>query len=120
MPPFDLYTRPNAARYAVIDDLLALVENGQQEAVDAAVVMLEDLFVSGAESRFAKKLKGLPIWELKTQARGSAKGGMRVYFYFRANGHIRLINAENKDGNTPSAHLLKEAVLVAKADERGE
>lgn len=111
MPDFDLYTRPHARRPAVLDDLLALAEAGQQAAVDAAILMLADLYELGAESRYAKKLQGLPLWELKTQARGGAKGGMRVYFYFRANGQVRILSAESKSGDKPSSYLISSKKL---------
>lgn len=112
MPPFDLYTRPNAQRPAVLDDLLDMAEGSQQEAVDAAIEMLADLHQHGADSRFAKKLQGLPIWELKTHSRGGAKGGLRVYFYFRQNGNVHVLNAEVKAGNQPNMTLIAEAVAV--------
>jgi hypothetical protein len=117
VPPFLLYTRPNARRAALLDDLLALAEAGQQQAVDAAVLMLADFFVNGQDSRFARKLQGLPIWELKTQARGGAKGGMRVYFYFLSDGSARIVNAESKEGTTPGP-AFKEAAQAAYADDK--
>lgn len=118
MPALVLYTRPNAQRPAIIDDLLAMAEAGQQAAVDAAITMLEDLFDHGSTSSFAKKLAGLPIWELKTHARGGAKGGTRVYFYFRSTGEAVIVNAETKTGTQASAIKLKEAVVAAAKEAR--
>jgi len=37
--------------------------------------MLEDLYRKGGESRFVRKLRGLPLFELKTRARGNRRGG---------------------------------------------
>lgn len=114
--PFVLYRRPNAQRAAILDDLLAMVAAQQQGAVSTAIVMLSDLFHNGHQSSYAQKMQGIPIWELKSHARGGAKGGTRVYFYFRRNGDAVIMNAEIKEGNTPSAALLREATLVAVQD----
>ena len=113
MPPFLLYTRPNDRLAALLDDLLALAGARQQQAV----LMLADFFVNGQDSRFARKLQGLPIWELKTQARGGAKGGMRVYFYFRSDDSARIVSAESKEGAAPGP-AFREAALAAYADDR--
>lgn len=78
--------------------------------------MLTDLYIHGYQSNYAQKLKSLPIWELKSHTRGGVKGGMRVYFYFRSNGDIVMVNAETKAGIAPSATLLKEATHVALLD----
>lgn len=116
--PFVLYRRPNSPRAAILDDLLAMVANGQQAAVNTAITMLSDLFERGHQSHYAQKLQGLPIWELKSHARGGAKGGTRVYFYFRKSGDIVIVNAEVKADSTPSAALLKEATLTALQDQQ--
>lgn len=116
--PFVLYRRPNAARAAILDDLLALADAGQQEAVNTAVTMLRDLFTQGHRSSYARKLQGLPIWELKSHARGGAKGGTRIYFYFRSDGDQVIVNAEIKTDDAPSAGLLREATAAAFADRK--
>lgn len=116
--PFVLYRRPNAQRAAILDDLLALADGGQQVAVNTAIVMLSDLFTHGHRSSYAQKLQGLPLWELKSHARGGAKGGTRIYFYFRRDGDAVIVNAEVKAGSTPSAALLREAALTAFADQQ--
>lgn len=116
--PFVLYRRPNSPRAAILDDLLAMVADGQQAAVNTAITMLSDLFEQGHQSHYAQKLQGLPIWELKSHARGGAKGGTRVYFYFRKSGDIVIVNAEVKADSTPSAALLKEATLTALQDQQ--
>lgn len=116
--PFVLYRRPNAARAAILDDLLALAEAGQQAAVNTAITMLRDLFEQGHRSAYARKLQGLPIWELKSHTRGGAKGGTRIYFYFRTNGDQVIVNAEVKAGISPSASLLREATGAAFTDQQ--
>lgn len=115
MPALVLYVRPNAQRPAVIDDLLGLAEEGRQEAVDTAILMLADLYLQGHASAYAKKLKGVPVWELKSHARGGAKGGTRVYFYFRRDGSARIVSAESKPGDAPGP-ALREAIIVAATD----
>ena len=114
--PFVLYRRPNGARAAILDDLLALAEAGQQEAVNTAIIMLRDLFQQGHRSSYARKLQGLPIWELKSHARGGARGGTRIDFYFRTDGDQVIVNTEIKTGDAPSAALLREATAAAFAD----
>lgn len=114
MPALVLYVRPNAQRPAIVDDLLAFAAAGQQRAVDAAVIMLSDLYRAPTASAcgYAKKLQGLPIWELKTHARGGAVGGMRVYFIAAADGRAVVVSAEIKAGDAPGP-ALREAVGVA-------
>lgn len=92
---------------ALIEDLLELVAQGQQTAVDAIVQMLEDLVTHGLESRYAKKMQRLPIWELKTRSRGGEKGGARVYFFVHQ-GLAYVVNAETKQGDQPSQGKLLE------------
>lgn len=72
--PFVLYRRPNAQRAAILDDLLALADAGQQDAVNTAIVMLSNLFEHGHRSSYAQKLQDLPLWELKSHAKGGVKG----------------------------------------------
>lgn len=119
MPPLTLYLRLNTQRPAVLDDLLAFAEAGQQRAVDAAVTMLQALYQAEAvtDCPYARKLQGLPIWELKTHTRGGGVGGTRVYFYLRAQGSPVIVNAEIKEGDAPG-HALREAILVTHAAQR--
>lgn len=116
--PFVLYRRPNAAWAAILADLLALAEVGQQEAVNTAITMLRDLFEQGHRSAYARKLQGLPIWELKSHARGGAKGDARMSFSFRMDGDQVIVNAEVKAGVSPSAALLREATSAALTDQQ--
>ena len=92
--------------------MLAMRQAGQREAVTAIIRMVKDLKQSGRESRYALPLKGLPLWELKTRSRGGEKGGARVYFFWTSDSVPILCGAETKDGDTPSALLLKEALGV--------
>lgn len=101
----------NAAGVAlVVRDLLKMQGAGQQEAVTAIIRMVQDLGAHGQRSRYARALKGTPIWELKTRSRGGAKGGTRVYFFWRADGVPVLCGAEIKTGDAADRHLLLEAL----------
>lgn len=103
----------------VVRDLLAMRSAGQQEAITAIIQMVRDLKQSGRESRYALPLKGLPIWELKTRSRGGEKGGARVYFFWTRDGIPVLCGAETKEGDAPSALLLKEALSVMTRERAG-
>lgn len=98
--------------------MLTLAEAGQQEAVNTAITMLRDLSQQGHCSAYARKLQGLPIWELNSHARGGAKGGTRTYFYFRTDGDPVIVNTEVKAGMSSSAALLREATRVALTDQQ--
>lgn len=104
--------RLEAEHPRIIEDLL------DQAAVDSMVLMLSDLYTNGLDSRFVKKLKDLPFWELKTRSRGGKKGGARVYFAV-VDGSAVLFNAEVKTGDTPSKHKLEEAAEILLAHRRG-
>ena len=116
MPAFQLYTRPNADRPALLDDLLEFVTAGHQRAIDTAILMLQDLHRTerANECTFARKLQALPIWELKPHARGGIVGGLRIYFYLQSDGRPVLLNAELKEGTTAGS-ALREAVFVTHA-----
>jgi hypothetical protein len=116
VPAFKLYQRPNAQLPALLDDLLGFAANGHQRAIDTAIAMLQDLHRAErpSECTFARKLQGLPIWELKPHARGGIVGGLRIYFYLQSDSRLVLINAELKEGTSPG-FALREAVLVTAA-----
>ena len=101
----------------IIEDLLEFSE-GNQLAINAIIEMLHDLFVNDLETRFAKKLKDYPLWELKTRARGGIKGGARVYFFVE-NNIAYIVNAEIKTGNEPSELKLEEALEILVAHRSG-
>ena len=107
-------SRPNAKHSAVVEDLIEMADKGHHAAVRAVIEMLEDLIEYGNESCFLAKLKGIPLYELKTAARGGEKGGTRVYLFF-AGGEAHLCNAEVKSGDAPSLGKLKEALAFWQA-----
>ena len=74
----------------LVEDLIEIAESGWQEAVDAIIEMLADFHVFGTNSRFAEKMKNLPIWELKTRTRGGLKG---VFAPLAAPTHIARLTA---------------------------
>jgi hypothetical protein len=88
------------------------------EAILAVIKMISDFHEFGLESRYAKKLQGLPVWELKTQSRGGVKGGTRVYFFVSGADTI-FVNCEVKDEDTPSISKLKEVAQIAVAHAKG-
>jgi hypothetical protein len=119
---FRLARHPNrldAKHPRLIEDLLELAKAGNQEAVDTMIIMLEDFHQHGFESRFVKKLRGLPIWELKSRSRGGQKGGARVYFFVTGNTEVALVNAESKVASEPSASKLDEVAEILFAHQGG-
>lgn len=109
--------RPEARHPCIIEDLLEVTD---AHALTAMIEMLTDLHQHGQESRYAKKLEGLPLWELKTRSRGGPKGGARVYFTFTGHGEALLINAEVKTGDTPSVAKITEALAITLAYANGQ
>jgi hypothetical protein len=53
--------RLNAKHPRIIEDLLELNKAGKEETVTAMIAMLRDLYDHDLESRYVKKLKGLPL-----------------------------------------------------------
>jgi Phage derived protein Gp49-like (DUF891) len=107
--------RLTAEHPRIIEDLLELATSGKQEAVDAMIEMLEDFHIYGLESRFVKKLKGLPVWELKTKSRGGLKGGSRIYFFMTEEKEAVLVNAEVKAEAKVSSSKLEEVLDILEA-----
>lgn len=102
--------RQRQKRSAIIEDLLEMAQQGQHEAIRTIIAMLTDLHQNPLrECQYAKKLRGLPVWELKSHARGGAKGGARVYF-FVMNDQAFITGAEVKTGTTLSDHKIDEAL----------
>jgi hypothetical protein len=116
VPVLTLYLRLGDERPALLDDLLAFAEAGQQRAVNAAIAMLTELHRATRviDCSYAHKLQGLPIWELKTHARGGSVGGTRIYSYLRPDGTPVVVNAEIKEDDAPG-QALREAVRVTQA-----
>lgn len=112
--------RPGDTSSMVVRDLLSMRRAGKREAVTAIIRMVRDLKEHGRGSRYALALKDLPIWELKTRSRGGEKGGARVYFFWTLDGVPILCGAEVKEGDSPDATLLKEALAAFLQFKRGE
>jgi hypothetical protein len=104
----------NAKNPRFIEDLQTL----SVEAILAVIKMMSDFYKFGLESRYVKKLQGLPAWELKTQSRGGVKGGTRVYFFISGDDAI-FVNCEVKDENEPSTNKLREVAQIALAHAKG-
>ncbi len=81
--------------------------------------MLADLHKNGSESRFAGKLTGSPLWELKPRARGGEKGGSRVYFFRMGDNDAGIVNCEVKDGNAADIEKLRIGLEVIVAYRAG-
>jgi hypothetical protein len=112
--PFFVARHPNhlnAKHPVIIDDLLE-ISLSSQDAVNSIVLMLHDFHVFGTNSRYAEKLKKLPLWELKTRARGGQKGGARVYFFVGDHNDLIVCNAEVKTGSTPNPQKLIVALQI--------
>jgi hypothetical protein len=84
--------------------------------------MLEDLSEHGLVSRYAKVLKGTPIWELKTRSWGGIKGGAGVYWFpLQVSQGTEeelvgvIVNAEVKADSLPNPHKLAEALEIHRA-----
>ena len=110
--------RLNAVHPRIIEDLIDLCDTSQR-AVDAIVLMIEDLLQFGTDSRYAIPLQGTPVWELKTRSRGGQKGGARVYWFpitinikNTAEAFAVLVNAEAKTGITLNTNKLEEALEI--------
>ncbi len=111
--------RLGAEHPIIIENLVQIAQDNHQEALNAIILMLEDLTQQNLQSRYAKTLHKTPIWELKTRSRGGIKGGARVYWF-----PLRIIeeetleivavivNAEIKPEATPNEHKLLEALEV--------
>lgn len=113
------YPNPNSQHSTIIRDLLEITRAGHQDAVNAIIGMLEDFEQHSTKSRFLRKLKSIPLHELKTQSRGGIKGGSRVYLYVITDLDCILINAEVKPGNHPNLVKLQEALEVVLAFRQG-
>jgi hypothetical protein len=110
---FNLITL-DAKNPRLIEDL----QNLPSEAILGVIKMMGDFYEFGLESRYVKKLQGLPVWELKTQSRGGVKGGTRVYFFVSGDDAV-FVNCEVKDDDTPSVNKLKEVAQLALAHAKG-
>lgn len=103
----------------IIEELLEIARAHDPSVIKAMIDMLADLHDRGTDSRFVRKLRGLPLFELKTQARGRSKGGARIYFAFTTAGQALLLGAEVKRDETPSATKIHDALAVLIAYREG-
>lgn len=104
--------RLEARHPRIIEDLLEVARTHEPAVASATIGMLADLHQNGASGQFVRKLQGLPLFELKTNARGRGKGGARIYFAFTPDGEALVINAEVKSGDAPSAAKIVEATKI--------
>jgi hypothetical protein len=111
--------KADAIHPLIVVDLIEIALNGHQDAIDSIIIMFEDLIVHGTQSRYAKPLQGMPIWELKTRARGGLKGGARVYwfpFQIKEDQTTQVVavlcTAEVKPESTPNPIKLTTALRV--------
>ena len=108
--------RLEARHPRLIEDLREMVETGGPGALAMAIDMLRDLHRHGHRSRFARKLQGVPLWELKPLSRVGTKGGVRVCFTFiETTASAMVFNAEVKSGDSPRAAKLREALDILTA-----
>ena len=111
--------RLNASNPIIIQNLLEMVQNNQQTSVNSIILMLQDFYSQGRNSRYLEKLKTLPFYELKTRSRGGQKGGARVYLFLTDKDEAIIINAEIKTGSTPNPQKLEEVAIILRAYRQG-
>jgi hypothetical protein len=111
--------RLSARHPLLIENLLEFAQEGHQVAVDACIEMLTDLHLYDFQSRYLKKLVGLPFFELKTRSRGGIKGGARVYLFI-ADDMAFCVNAEIKPEKEPNAQKLEQAAEIYLAYKNGQ
>jgi hypothetical protein len=95
-----------------IQDVLNLKLKGNHQAVEEIIKMVKALKELGLECGFVKKLKGLPLLELRSHSRGGNKGGVRVYFFQAPNNTFMLCRAEWKQGNKADEILLEDSAYI--------
>lgn len=100
---------------ALLEDLLETALRGQQDCVDKAIEMIEDLQLHGPECRFIKPLVGA-IMELKAR---TSDGGARVYFFRTAEDAFALGRFECKKETQADQQLIQWTAQVALFFHRG-
>lgn len=108
-----------ASHAIIIDELLALAEEGKQRGVAMMIKMMKDLHEEGRSSQYLVKLKSSPIWELKSMSRGGEVGGARVYLFLLEDDGAGIVNCEIKAGNAPNIESLHVVLTVIAAYQRG-
>jgi hypothetical protein len=103
----------------LVEDLIELLAQGHQEALDTIVKMAADLKQHGRNCRYLKKLEGYPLWELKSRSRGGEKGGAKVYLFIGPDDTFFLCHAEYKAENKAAQQLLEDTAYIALAYQKG-
>lgn len=116
LQPF-LPNRKNAAHPRLLECLLDLTN--RPHCLNTLILMLQNLHESGQESRFVVALTGIPVFELKSMARGGEAGGARVYFFWTNNHEAILVNAECKRGKQSNPQLIVEVLQCIQAYRKG-
>jgi hypothetical protein len=111
--------RLDAARPILLQEFLLLALEGHSEALSTMIAMLDDPYRHGRESRHLRKLKNLPLFELRSASRGGEKGGCRIYIFFLANGDAGIVNCEVKQDSAPNRKKLEIALAVLLGYRRG-
>jgi hypothetical protein len=94
-----------------VQDLIAMQEANQLEALMEIGKMIAALKQLGLKCGFTKKMFNSPLYELKTHSRGGQKGGARAYL-FRSNNNFLICRAECKISNEPDPELLESAAYI--------
>jgi hypothetical protein len=103
-----------------VEELVSLLSQGHQAALDEIVKMVANLKQQGRESRYLKKLEGYPLWELKSRSRGGDKGGARVYLFIGPDTTFFLCHAEYKSESEAAKLLLEDTAYIATAFQQGK
>lgn len=103
----------------IIDELLALGEDGKQRGVAMMIKMMRELHEQGRSSQHLVKLKSSPIWELKSTSRGGEVGGARVYLFLLQGDGAGIVNCEIKEDNAPNIDTLRVVLTVIAAYQQG-
>ena len=101
-----------------VQDLIAMHEANQLQALMEIGKMIAALKQLGLKSGFTKKMFDSPLYELKTHSRGGQKGGARAYL-FRSNDNFLICRAECKVSNQPDPELLESAAYMLLAFKTG-
>jgi hypothetical protein len=111
--------RLQAKHPIIINELLALVEDGKQRGVAMMVKMMRELHEQGRNSQYLVKMQSSPVWELKPASRGGETGGARVYLFLLEEDDAGIVNCEIKARNAPNMATLRVALEVIEAYQQG-
>jgi hypothetical protein len=113
--PDDLETR----NPPFVQDLITLKLRGYNETITEISKMIAALKEQGNDSGFLKKLKGTPILELKSHARGGQKGGARAYLFEGPDDTFLICRAEWKPDNDANQEMLEDTAYILLAFKNG-